>query len=139
MEPANFNDAKYRTPYLIGARVFDEDNSGTALRLQPSTGFYLDNTMRNPPAGADYRYFLHLIANSSEGGVKDLAGNPVDLQGTTVDLSNSVVIPFTVDTRINGSVPFFEDNLAVSVVRRFASRDEDAQPPRRPDRRLPAR
>jgi len=128
MEPANFNDAKYRTPYLIGGRVFDGDNSGTALRLQPSTGFYLDNTMRNPPAGADYRFFLHLIANSSEGGIRDLAGNPVDLQGTTVERSNSVVIPFTIDTRVNGGTPFFEDNLAVSVVRRFASRDEDAQP-----------
>ena len=128
MEPAQFNDAKYRTPYLIGGRVFDEDNSGTALRLQPSTGFYLDNTMRNPPAGADYRYFLHLIANSSEGGIRDLAGNPIDLQGTSVERSNSVVIPFTVDTRVNGSTPFFEDNLAISVVRRFASRDEDAQP-----------
>ncbi|MCR9247570.1 MAG: hypothetical protein NXI31_21280 [bacterium] len=128
MEPSTFNDAKYRTPYLIGARVFDEDSSGTALRLQPSTGFYLDNTMRNPPAGADYRYYLHLIANSTEGGIRDLAGNPIDLQGADVERSSSVVIPFTVDTRANGPTPFFEDNLAVSVVRRFASRDEDANP-----------
>ncbi len=128
MEPSVFNEAKYRTPYLVGARVFDEDNSGTALRLQPSTGFYLDNTMRNAPAGADYRYFLHLIASSTEGGIQDLAGNALDLQGATALNSGDVVIPFTVDTRVNGSTPFFEDNLAVSVVRRFASADEDAQP-----------
>ena len=56
MEPASFDLAKYRTPYLVTARVFDEDGSQTALRLQPTTGFYLDDTMRNPPVGADYRY-----------------------------------------------------------------------------------
>ncbi|MBL8756310.1 MAG: hypothetical protein JNK15_23645 [Planctomycetes bacterium] len=128
MLPAAFNLAKYRTPYLITSRVFDEDGSQTSLRLQPSTGFYLDDTMRNPPAGADYRYFLHLISDSADGGIKDLAGNPLDLQGTTADRSNSVVIPFTVDTRANGNEPLFPDNLAVSIVRRFASRDEDANP-----------
>jgi hypothetical protein len=84
--------------------------------------------MRNPPAGADYRYFLHLVSSSTDGGIRDLAGNAVDLQGATAERSSSVVIPFTVDTRMNGSEPFFPDNLAVSVVRRFASRDEDAQP-----------
>ncbi len=69
-----------------------------------------------------------MISDSEDGGIKDLAGNPLDLQGTTADRSNSVVIPFTVDTRVNGNVPLFPDNLAVSVVRRFASRDEDANP-----------
>ena len=128
MNPAAFNLAKYRTPYLITSRVFDEDGSQTTLRLQPTTGFYLDNTMRNPPAGADYRYFLHLISQSSDGGIRDLAGNRLDLQGQTADRSSSVVIPFTVDTRMNGSSPLFQDNLAISVVRRFASRDEDANP-----------
>jgi hypothetical protein len=84
--------------------------------------------MRNPPVGADYRFFLHLIANSDDGGIRDLAGNAIDLQGVDAELSNNVVIPFTVDTRMNGTVPFFENNLAVSIVRRFASRDEDSQP-----------
>jgi hypothetical protein len=128
MNPASFNLAKYRTPYLITAKVFDEDGSQTSLRLQPTTGFYLDDTMRNPPPGADYRYFLHLISDSADGGIRDLAGNRLDLQGTTADRSNSVVIPFTVDTRTNGNQPLFPDNIAVSVVRRFASRDEDANP-----------
>jgi len=128
MNPAAFNLAKYRTPYLIEAQVFDEDGSQTSLRLQPTSGFFLDDTLRNPPAGADYRYFLHMISASDDGGIKDLAGNPLDLQGTTADRSNSVVIPFTVDTRVNGNVPLFPDNLAVSVVRRFANRDEDANP-----------
>lgn len=128
IDPAAFNPSKYRTPFLITAKVFDEDGSQTALRLQPTTGFYLDDTMRNPPAGADYRYFLHLIASSSDGGVKDLAGNAVDLQGSTSGTNNNVVIPFTVDTRPNGSVPNFDNNLAISIVRRFANRDEDESP-----------
>ena len=106
------------------ARLFDEDGSQTELRLQPLTGLYLDDTMRNPPAGADYRYFLHLISSSTDGGIRDLAGNAVDLQGTTAESSNSVVIPFTVDTRMDsGGQPFIPDNLAVSIVRRFASRE----------------
>lgn len=128
MDPDAFKPAKYRTPFLITARVYDENGSQTAVRLQPTTGFYLDDTMRNAPAGADYRYFLHLIANSSDGGIRDLAGNPVDLQGDTADRDNSVVIPFTVDTRMNGNTPNFDDNLAISIVRRFALRDEDEQP-----------
>ena len=128
MDPGAFDLAKYRTPFLIAARVRDEDGSQTSLRLQPTAGFYLDDTMRNPPAGADHRYFLHLIANSPDGGIRDLAGNTLDLQGTTPDRANSVVIPFTVDTRMNGNEPLFGDNLAVSIVRRFASRDEDANP-----------
>lgn len=128
MNPASFNLAKYRTPFMVTSRVFDEDGSQTSLRLQPSTGFYLDDTMRNPPVGADYRYFLHLISDSTDGGIRDLSGNPLDLQGTTAERSNSVVIDFTVDTRSNGNEPLFPDNLAISVVRRFASRDEDANP-----------
>lgn len=128
MNPATFNLAKYRTPYLIEARVFDEDGSQTSLRLQPTSGFFLDDTLRNPPAGADYRYFLHMISDSDDGGIRDLAGNRLDLQGTTADRGNSVVIPFTVDTRVNGNLPVFPDNIAISVVRRLASRDEDAMP-----------
>lgn len=129
MEPAAFKIAKYRTPFLVGARVADEDGSQTALRLQPTSGFYLDDTMRNPPAGADYRYFLHLIANSpTEGGIRDLAGNALDLQGDTADRDNAVVIPFTIDTRMSGNLPFFDDNITVSLVRRYADRDEDENP-----------
>jgi len=128
MDPATFNLAKYRTPYMITARVFDEDGSQTSLRLQPSKGFFLDDTMRNPPSGADYRYFLHLISDSVDGGIRDLAGNRLDLQGGTADAANAVVIPFTVDTRMDGPLPVFPDNLAISIVRRFASQDEDANP-----------
>ncbi len=128
IEPATFDRAKFRTPFLITARVFDEDGSQTSLRLQPSSGFYLDDTMRNPPAGADYRYFLHLIADSQIGGIRDLAGNRLDLQGTTAGRASAVVIDFTLDTRSNGNIPLFPDNLAVSVVRTFASRDEDSNP-----------
>jgi hypothetical protein len=128
MDPATFNEAKFRTPYLITSRVVDGDGSQTALRLQPTSGFYLDDSMRNPVAGLDYRYFLHLISASEDGGIRDLAGNPLDLQGQTAERSSSIVIPFTVDTRMNGNEPMFEDNLAVSIVRRFEARDEDANP-----------
>jgi hypothetical protein len=128
IDPASFDRAKYRTPFLVTARVYDEDGSQTSLRLQPTSGFYLDDTMRNPPAGADYSYFLHLIASSDVGGIRDLAGNRLDLQGTTAARANAVVMPFTLDTRSNGNQPLFPDNLAVSIVRRFASRDEDARP-----------
>ncbi|MEO6596735.1 MAG: hypothetical protein ABIP94_18465, partial [Planctomycetota bacterium] len=128
MDPNTFSIAKYRTPHLIAARVFDEDGSQTTLRLQTTVGFYLDQTMRAALPGADYRYFLHLIANSPEGGIKDLSGNPVDLQGDTADRGSQIVIPFTVDTRMRGTEPFFLDNLAVSIVRRYAARDEDEMP-----------
>lgn len=128
MEPAAFNSDKYRTPFLVAAKVYDEDGSQTSLRLQPTSGFYLDSTMRSPPVGADFSYFLHLIAESPQGGIRDLSGNRLDLQGTSAERSNYVVIDFTLDTRSNGSVPFFEDNRVVSIVRRFAARDEDENP-----------
>lgn len=128
MEPASFNADKYKTPFLVAAKIYDEDGSQTSLRLQPNSGFYLDGTMRAAPSNVDFSYFLHLIVNSPEGGIRDLAGNALDLQGETADRSNHVVIRFTVDARSNGSTPYFEDNRAVSVVRRFASRDEDENP-----------
>ena len=131
MDPAQFNPAKYRTPYLITARVFDEDGSQTALRLQPTSGFFLNAKMRTDAALTPpvlYPFYLHMIADSAEGGIKDLAGNRVDLQASTAALGNDVVIPFTVDTRRNGPTPFFPDNVSINVVRRFADRDEDAMP-----------
>jgi hypothetical protein len=126
MDPASFNADKFRTPFLVAASVFDEDGSQTALRLQPRMGFYLDDRMRNPQPNEDFRYFLHLLSGIQ--GIRDLAGNPIDLQADSVDLADHVVIPFSIDTRSNGSQPAFDNNLAVSVVRRFASIDEDENP-----------
>ncbi|MBK8096475.1 MAG: hypothetical protein IPK26_05165 [Planctomycetes bacterium] len=126
MDRSAFDADKFRTPHLVAASVFDEDGSQTALRLQPNAGFYLDDTMRNPPAGVDMRYYLHMIAGN--GGIRDLSGNAVDLQADVVDRAENVVIPFSIDTRTNGQRPFFENNLAVSIVRRYAGRDEDEQP-----------
>lgn len=129
MNPSSFSEAKYRTPYLVTSRVFDEDGSQTQLRLQPTSGFFLNDAMRSLPTGSEFlNYYLHLISSSSDGGIRDLAGNPLDLQGTTANSSSSVVIPFTIDTRSNAGAPVFANNLAVSVVRRFAARDEDANP-----------
>jgi hypothetical protein len=128
MDPATFNEAKYRTPFLITSRIVDVDGSQTTLQLQPTAGFYLDETMRNAADPEQYRYFLHVISDSQDGGVQDLAGNRLDLQGTTAQRSNQVVMDFTVDTRkVNGN-PVFEDNLAISIVRRFRDRDEDERP-----------
>jgi len=128
IDTTSFNDAKYRTPFLISSRIVDEDGSQTTLRLQPTNGFFLDETMRTAAPEDDYRYFLHVIANSPDGGVRDLAGNAVDLQGTTAERSGSIVVDFTVDTRKDDGVPLFDDNIVVSVVRRFADPDEDARP-----------
>ncbi len=126
MDPVSFNVAKYRTPHLIGSRVFDEDGSQTALRLQPSSGFYLDDRMRNPQPTDDFRYWLHLL--TGEGGVRDLSGNRVDLQADITERANHITIPFTLDARSNGTRPIFENNLAVYITRRHAERDEDEQP-----------
>ncbi len=129
MDPSDFRDAKFRTPFLIPARVVDEDGSQTTLRLQPKSGFFLSDALRDAPPTADYRYYVHLISDSADGGVRDLAGNRVDLQGATPEYGQKVVIPFTIDTRrkANGE-PFAEDNIVANVVRRFADRDEDPNP-----------
>ncbi|MFK7740425.1 MAG: hypothetical protein AB8H80_08875 [Planctomycetota bacterium] len=128
MDPDFFDEAKYRTPYLVSSRLVDEDGSQTILRLQPTDGFFLNDAMRDPNTAVDYRYFLHIVANSPDGGIRDLAGNSLDLQGTTAEGANSAVVAFTLDTRSEAGRPLFENNLAISVVRRFASRDEDANP-----------
>jgi len=128
MDPSTFNEAKYRTPFLITSRIVDEDGSQTTLRLQPTAGFYLDERMRSAPQTDDYRYFLHVISDSQDGGVSDLAGNRLDLQGTTAQRSNAVVMDFTLDTRKVNGQPVHEDNLAISIVRRFRDRDEDERP-----------
>lgn len=124
MDPGSFNEAKFRTPHLIGARINDEDGSQTSLRLQPTSGFYLDDAMRQP--GANRPYYFHLVAGTA--GIRDLAGNPLDLQADVVERSNGLVIPFTLDVRTSGTRPQFENNIAISVVRRFENVDEDPQP-----------
>ncbi|MCA8942481.1 MAG: hypothetical protein KDB80_07955, partial [Planctomycetes bacterium] len=156
-----FTLAKYMTPHLVDARVFDETGSQTVLRLQPVKGFFLNEEMRSVPpqdvvqlpigdsqsvegtdadphegletsgltAGAvatsKLPYFLQLVGGLS--GIRDLAGNPVDFQdfGT----QEYVSIPFYLDGRkFADGRPFFEDNLVVSIVRRYAASDEDEQP-----------
>lgn len=126
MDPLAFNKDKFWTPHLVASRVADEDGSQTALRLQPISGFYLDDRMRNPQPNEDFRYFLHMVTGPS--GIRDLSGNAVDLQADVVERSESVVIPFSLDTRTSGSSPLFENNLAVSIVRRNATEDEDTMP-----------
>lgn len=123
MDPGSFDLAKFRTPHLIGARIIDEDGSQTSLRLQPLLGFYLDQAMRQD---GNRPYYLHVVGGLD--GIRDLAGNAIDLQTNDPTRAGGVVIPFTLDVRTGGGGPNFEDNLAVSIVRRFASRDEDPQP-----------
>jgi hypothetical protein len=123
MDPGSFNADKFRTPHLVGSRIIDEDGSQTSLRLQPLLGFYLDDAMRSD---GNLPYYLHLVGGAN--GIVDLAGNPIDLQSNEVDRANGMVIPFTLDVRTTGPRPNFENNLAVSVVRRHEDSDEDPQP-----------
>ncbi len=123
MARSSFNLAKYRTPHLVGARVLDEDGSQTTLRLQPLQGFYLDQAMRQD---GPRPYYLHVIAG--DAGIRDLAGNPIDLQTNDPNRAQGLVIPFTLDMRSSGGRPQFEDNLAVYTVRAMASNDEDDNP-----------
>jgi hypothetical protein len=123
MSPSSFKEAKFRTPHLIASRVLDEDGSQTTLRLQPLQGFYLDQAMRQD---GPRPYYLHVLAGPE--GIRDLAGNPVDLQTNDVARSRGLVIPFTLDMRSTNNHPQFEDNYAVYIVRRFADVDEDENP-----------
>ena len=52
----------------------------------------------------------------------------MDLQTNSVSAAGGLVIPFTLDVRTSGTSPNFEDNLAISVVRRYEVSDEDPQP-----------
>ena len=130
IDPAAFRRAKFITPHLVAARVYDEDGSQTAIRLQSPLGFYLDEKMRledegKPFAQKKYRYFAHLLAGTD--GIRDLSGNTIDFQSESV--RDALVIPFSLDTRKNAaSQPFYPDNLTVTVARRLADSDEDEQP-----------
>lgn len=118
-----FDEAKFRTPYLVGALAGDADGTQTLVRLQTLLGFYLDDAMRDAAAnGAPWRYYLHLVAGGI--GIHDLAGQQLDLGGQVRQL----VLPFTVDARRIQGQPTQPDNRVVYCARRFAGRDEDEQP-----------
>ena len=125
-----FRLEKFITPHLVGARIFDEDGSQTTVRLQPPLGLYLDEAMRTsdegvPFAAKKFRYFLHLV--SGDSGIRDLPGNPIDLQTSAV--SAPLVIPFSLDTRKSAAgKPLAPDNLVATVARRYGGDDEDEQP-----------
>ena len=36
IEPSTFNPEKFKTPHLIHSRIFDENGSQTAIRVQPT-------------------------------------------------------------------------------------------------------
>ncbi|MCA8957331.1 MAG: hypothetical protein KDC87_14750 [Planctomycetes bacterium] len=138
IDPFKFNREKFKTPHLIHSRIGDEDGSQTAIRVQPTLGFYLDQAMRDqaeldktkPFSERKYHYFLHLV--SGLDGIADLSGNPLDFQALQVpglDVVDKLVMEFAIDTRESSSkVPRYEDNLVAYVVRRFAHTDEDERP-----------
>jgi hypothetical protein len=134
-----FNVEKFKTPHLIHSRIFDENGSQTAIRVQPTMGFFLDSAMRKA-AGEDkskpfedrrFHYYLHLVGGPN--GVADLSGNPLDFQAQPIgnlEVVDNVVMAFSLDTRNRPGTtdPWFEDNIVYYVVRRFASADEDEKP-----------
>ena len=68
-------------------------------------------------------------ASGTDARIRDLSGNPLDLQPTGGELHENVVIAFDLDTRrLPSGLPVFPDNLAITVARRFADVDEDEQP-----------
>ncbi|MEM7198841.1 MAG: hypothetical protein AAF628_01145 [Planctomycetota bacterium] len=130
IDPSAFVHAKFVTPHLVAAQAFDESGSQTAVRLQPTLGFYLDQRMRDlDDARAfedkEFRYYLHLLAGRD--GIRDLAGNALDLQAQT-EAVDAVIVPFSLDTRSLAGVPRMEDNRVVTVARRFQNPDEDEHP-----------
>ena len=131
IDPDSFDLAKFATPHLVVSRVQDDDGSQTAIRLQPTHGLYLDQEIRDADEGVpfeakQFRYFLHLLGGAN--GVADLAGNSIDFQAA-VGVQDFLVIPFSLDTRERlAGGPVYPDNRVVSIVRRFASTDEDEQP-----------
>ncbi|MBK8976499.1 MAG: hypothetical protein IPM29_11330 [Planctomycetes bacterium] len=131
IDPERFNWQKFITPHLVSARVIDEDGSQTAMRLQPTRGFYLDETMREaddprPFEEKQFNYFLHVIGGDQ--GILDLAGNSIDFQSGNL-ATDFLTLEFALDTRKDQSnTPLYADNQVVSVVRRFKDVDEDEQP-----------
>jgi hypothetical protein len=139
IEPSTFNPEKYKTPHLIHSRIFDENGSQTAIRVQPTMGFFLNSAMRKaaeedknkPFAERRFNYFLHLVGGPT--GVADLSGNPLDFQAepiSNLEVVDNVVMGFSIDTRNRPGTtePWFEDNIVAYVVRRFAHSDEDEKP-----------
>ena len=131
IDPGSFREAKFRTPHLLASRLFDEDGSQTALRLQPILGFFLDDRVRADEEldfeDKNYNYFLHVLSGTK--GITDLSGNPIDFQAEEVEDSEQIVIPFALDTRMrNAQDPVFPDNIVASVVRTYNDPDEDEQP-----------
>ncbi len=131
IDPALFSHAKFMTPHLVAGTVVAVDAVGTTFRLQAPLGMYLDAAMRSVDetrtfAAKSFKYYVHVVGGRD--GIKDATGGQLDLQFLTTP-GLHVAAPFALDMRRTGSgVTLFPDNHAVSVVRRFAARDEDEQP-----------
>lgn len=122
--PADILDPKKGTPHLIAHHIFDEDGSSTTLRVAPPMGLYLDESMRQSGKKA-WPYYLHIIGGFT--GIRDFAGNPVDFSWTNRKPSelSALSFEFFLDINKDGGHDRFPDNRVVSLVRRFASADED--------------
>ena len=134
IDRADFDLEKFKTPHLIASRVFDADGSQTAIRMQTPHGFYLDDAMRDaaeededlPFSEQRFHYFLHIVCGAK--GLRDLSGNPIDLQAegparASSSRSSSASTPVAATearaSRTTASSP---------LVRRFSSADEDERP-----------
>ena len=126
-------DAQKGTAGLIVSRIYDEDGAQRVIRSQPPLGFYHDikslkGVKKGPWDPSHYRskgqdppdppdlFYLYMLTDKN--GVKDLAGNSVDLQGSTQTF-------FQVDFTIRADAP---TNRVANVARRFLTDDEDPNP-----------
>jgi hypothetical protein len=126
VDPNRLGPAKFATPHLVVSELFDADGTQTTLRLHPPLGLYLDGAMRDGPANWR-RYWLHVV--SGRDGIRDFAGNGLDLQPGLTVRETTVAMGFELDVRLSESgTPRFPDNRVVNIARPYDNRDEDEQP-----------
>lgn len=127
IDPSTVPIAKLTTPFLCASRLSDLRGDATTFRLTPVLGLYLDERMRRedgPRAFEDQRYRYFALLQAGPDGVRDRAGNALELDGA----ADHVAVPFALDLRRDSQGPQEPDNLVAYAVRRFDDADEDERP-----------
>jgi hypothetical protein len=125
-ERSRLSRDKFATPHLVVSDVRDATGAQTTLYLQPPLGFFFTGTMRDGPR-AQRTYWLHLVSGAS--GLRDFAGNRLDVQATTTGTEETLAVGLALDVRDGADGrPRFADNRVVNIARRCNEVDEDEQP-----------